>query len=67
MAQKDKTDCPPEKLKEIIRSLDDFVAISPELLNLGEFMRREYHLKWVDVLRLFIPAEMRGNRVKNAY
>lgn len=64
VAQKDKTDCPPEKLKEIIRSLDDFVAISPELLNLGEFMRREYHLKWVDVLRLFIPAEMRGNRVK---
>ncbi|MBQ8433506.1 MAG: DEAD/DEAH box helicase, partial [Clostridia bacterium] len=58
------TDCPPEKLKSIIRPLDDYPVISQELLQLGAFMRKEYHLKWVDVLRLFIPAEMRGNRVK---
>ncbi len=64
VAQKETTDCPLHKLKEIIAPLDDFAAISPEQLKLGEFMRREYHLRWVDVLRLFIPAEMRGNRVK---
>ncbi len=58
------TDCPPEKLKTIIRPLDNYPVISQELLQLGAFMRKEYHLKWVDVLRLFIPAEMRGNRVK---
>ena len=58
------TDCPPEKLKSILRPLDDYPVISQELLQLGAFMRKEYHLKWVDVLRLFIPAEMRGNRVK---
>ncbi len=62
--EKQTTTCPPEKLKEIIRPLDDFPVISQELLQLGAFMRKEYHLKWVDVLRLFIPAEMRGNRVK---
>ncbi len=62
---KNKTTCPPNKLKQIIRSLDDFTAISPELLSLGEFMRQEYHLRYADVLRLFIPAEMRGNRVKS--
>ena len=39
---KNKTTCPPNKLKQIIRSLDDFTAISPELLSLGEFMRQEY-------------------------
>lgn len=64
IGKKTKTNCPPNKLKEIIRPLDDFVAISPELLKLGEYMRQEYHLRWADVLRLFIPAEMRGNRVK---
>ena len=61
---KEQTTCPLNKLKDIIRPLDDFVAISPELLKLGEYMRQEYHLRWADVLRLFIPAEMRGNRVK---
>lgn len=58
------TDCPPNKLKQIIRPLDDYPAISKELLDLGKFMREQYHLRWVDVLRLFIPAEMRGGRVK---
>lgn len=62
--EKDKTDYDENKLKEIIRPLDDFPAISADLLELGRFMRREYHLRWADVLRLFIPAEMRGNRVK---
>lgn len=65
VGKKDTTDCPPEKLKEILRPLDDFPAVSLDLLELGQFMRREYNLRWVDVLRLFIPAEMRGNRVKS--
>ena len=64
VAEKETTDYDPSKIKEIIRPLDDFNAISEDLLELGEFMRREYHLRWADVLRLFIPAEMRGNRVK---
>ena len=64
VAEKETSDYDPSKIKEIIRPLDDFEAISDDLLQLGEFMRREYHLRWVDVLRLFIPAEMRGNRVK---
>ncbi len=59
------SDCPPEKLKEIIKPLDTFPAVSRELLQLGAFMRKQYNLRWVDVLRLFIPAEMRGNRVKS--
>lgn len=62
--EKETSSCPPEKLKEIIRPLDDFAAVSSDLLDLGKFMRQEYHLRWADVLRLFIPAEMRGNRVK---
>lgn len=62
--EKQTTDCPPDKLKKIICPLDDFVAISPELIELGRYMRNEYHLRWVDVLRLFIPAEMRMGRVK---
>ena len=62
---KDKSDYDESKLKEIIRPLEDFPAISEDLLQLGGFMREEYHLRWADVLRLFIPAEMRGNRVRS--
>ena len=61
--EKETSTCPPEKLKEIIRPLDDFAVISKELLDLGKFMRQEYHLRWADVLRLVFPAEMRGCRV----
>ena len=64
VAEKETSDYDPSKIKEIICPLDEFSAISQDLLELGEYMRAEYHLRWVDVLRLFIPAEMRGNRVR---
>lgn len=64
VAESQSSDCPPEKLKEIIRSLDEFPAVSAEMLLLGDFMRKQYNLRRVDVLRLFIPAEMRSNRIK---
>lgn len=64
VGQQETSDVPLDKLKNIIKQLDDFPAVSEELLRLGQFMRREYNLRWADVLRLFIPAEMRGNRVK---
>ncbi|MCH5152996.1 MAG: primosomal protein N' [Clostridiales bacterium] len=64
VAEKEQSSYDPDKIKEIIRPLDDFPAISADLLELGEFMRKEYHLRSADVLRLFIPAEMRKSRVK---
>lgn len=65
--EKQNSDFDPSKLKEIIRPLEDFPAISSEMLSLGKYMRDEYHLRWADILRLFIPAEMRGSRVKSLF
>jgi primosomal protein N' (replication factor Y) len=39
-------------------------VIGKEMLNLMHFMTEKYHLRKVDVLRLFIPSELRGGRVK---
>ncbi len=64
IGEQETTDLPQNKLKNIIKQLDDFPAVSEDLLRLGQFMRNEYNLRWADVLRLFVPAEMRGNRVK---
>ena len=53
-----------EKLKEIIKPIDSFAAILPEMLKLKDFMIRRYNLRLADTLRLFIPSEMRSGKVK---
>lgn len=51
-------------LKPIIKKLDAYPVITEEMLALMNFMTKAYHLRKVDVLRLFIPAQMRGGKVK---
>ena len=51
-------------LKAVTSKLDDFTPILPEMLDLMQRMSREYNLRLVDVLRLFIPAMMRGGRIR---
>lgn len=62
--RKDTTDCPPDKLKNIIQVLDRQPVILPEMLALMRYMTVRYHLRCADVLKLFIPAQMRGGKVK---
>ncbi|HHW90188.1 MAG TPA: primosomal protein N' [Clostridiales bacterium] len=64
IGQKQTPDYDFEKLKQIIRPLDEVPVISNEMLALMRFMTERYNLKKVDALRLFIPAQMRGGRIK---
>ena len=52
------------ELKPVIKKLDGFCAISQEMLELMSFMQSVYNLRMVDVLRLFIPAKLRGGLAK---
>lgn len=61
---KDATDCPPDKVKKIVSVLDKTPIITEEMFALMDYMVAKMHLLKVDVLRLFIPAAMRGGRVK---
>ena len=61
---KNSSTVPSDKIKEIFCKLDDFTPINEEMLSLMDFMKQEFFLKTVDVLRLFIPAGMRGGKVK---
>lgn len=61
---KNSTDIPVEKLKSIASVLDKTPIITEELFDLLDYMRDKMHLLHVDILRLFIPAAMRGGRVK---
>ena len=62
VAVKEKSEYP--NLKPIIRTLDETAVISEEMLSLMDYMTNRYHLRKVDVLRLFIPAQMRGGKVR---
>lgn len=52
------------KLKPIAKKLDEKPLIKPEMISLMEFMKDKFYLRYVDVLRLFIPSKLRGNKVK---
>lgn len=58
------SDLPYEKLKAIVKKLDDFSALSEETLRLAEFLRDTYHVPFALALRQFIPSELRGGKVK---
>ncbi len=60
----DSTDCPKEKIKQIISIIDDYPVITKEMMALMYFMRERYHLRTIDALRLFIPTQMREGKVK---
>ena len=58
------SDLPYEKLKAIVKRLDDFSALNEETLKLAEFLRDTYHVPFALALRQFIPSELRGGKVK---
>ena len=60
----DSTDLPPERVKPVLRAVRDYPIILPELMELASWMHRRYLCNLVDALRLMIPAEMRGGRVR---
>ena len=59
-----KTLVDKNKLKCVISAVDDFCCITEEMIALMHFMVKKYHLRYIDCLRLFIPAEMRTEKVK---
>ncbi len=54
----------PSKLKEIDSVVEDFAVIKPEMLALMKYMAEKLHLKLASCLRLFLPAEMRTDKVR---
>ena len=54
----------PEKIRDVIAPLEDFAAIPPELMDLAEELARKTHSPLAETIRLMMPAQMRGGRVK---
>lgn len=56
-------DVPPEKIKAVIRPLEDYAAVPEELMALAKEMAEKAHCPLAETLRLMIPAQMRGGRI----
>jgi len=54
----------PNRIRDVIRPLEDYAAIPPELMELAEQMARDAHCPLAETLRLMLPAQMRGGRIK---
>ena len=53
----------PSRIRDVIRPLEDYAAILPELIALAEEMAEKIHCPLAETLRLMLPAQMRGGRV----
>jgi len=52
------------KVKPIVRTLENFPVIKKEMLQLMFHMADKLHLKLASILRLFLPSEMRTDKIK---
>lgn len=57
------TDCPAEKLKSVIKPMEDYPLILPKLMELAVHMQQENHSTLVEAIRLLIPAQLRSGQV----
>ncbi len=60
----DECDLPPQKVKPIRAVIRREPVIQPDLLELAEWMHVRYLCNLVDALRLMLPAQVRGGRVR---
>ncbi len=51
-------------IKDIVKIVEPYPVLLPEQIALAEWMQTAYHCLFVDAIRLMIPAQMRGMRVR---
>lgn len=51
-------------IKRIVRAMEPYPALTAEQIELAKWISKSYHCLLVEALRLMIPAQLRGGRVK---
>jgi len=60
---KRETDVPENKLKAIIRCMEDFPALRADQIRLAQWMKETYGCTLAEAFRLMLPAQARGGRI----
>ncbi len=63
----DKTSVSEDKIKSVHSCLDLTPVLNEEQLFLASWIKKQCHTTMADALRLFIPSEVRGGKVKTKY
>ena len=61
---KEQADYDESRIKPVLSPLEDYPALLPPLMELAWEIREKSHCPLCEALRLMLPAEMRGGRVK---
>ncbi len=64
---KEKSQFPPDKIKNILRLLEQTPALTEETLKLSEYVSQTCFVSRALSLRLFLPTEMRKGKVKEKF
>ena len=51
-------------VKDVLSCVEPYTVLLPEQIALAEWMQEAYHCLLVDALRLMIPAQLRGSRIR---
>lgn len=51
-------------VKDIIRTMEPYTALLPDQIELAKWISAAYHCMLCDALRLMLPAQLRGSRIK---
>lgn len=54
-----------DKIKSIIKPLENFAVIKPDQIEIAKFLKQKYNIGMCDSIRLFLPSEMRSGKVKD--
>ncbi|MDO4547275.1 MAG: primosomal protein N' [Clostridia bacterium] len=60
----EETSVADDKLREVIKPLEDYPAITGELMQLAGWVKDKYFCTYALALRLMIPSQLRGERVR---
>ena len=67
IAVKEKSVYPPEKIKPILRLLEETPALTTETLALMNYVKKTCYVTRASALRLFLPVEMRKGKVREQF
>ena len=60
----DSPDLPEEKIKDVVRPIEDYPLLLPDMIALAGWIKSTCHATMAAALRLMIPAQLRGERIR---
>ena len=58
------SDLDPARIREVMEPLEDYAVLLPPLVELAKELSQNAHCPLAETLRLMLPSQMRGGRVK---